>query len=477
MSTLKSVVYASVATLAPIGVASAADLPFRKAAPVEYMRVCDAFGSGFFYIPGTDTCLRVSGQIRAEATVRGGAPTDNPASFARNLAGQVFRRDTTVFRARGYLNADARTQTAYGAIRTYVSFRITNDTTPSGPSGGGSFTPAGAAFSQKTSIFQGLNNPSSILDKGFIQFAGFTAGRVQSFYDFDAQSYELLTNSIGNSNQTSTAFAYTATFGKGFSATISAEDPGDRSIGDNGFVAANNNPTATKAGYLAYGGTGAPDVVGNLRYEGDWGSAQLSAAYHEVSSIPVTLANGVTVTPATEAGFALLGGVKFLLPMLAKSDSITIQGSYEQGAMDYINPLNYYNGLSNVYDNDTSISVPVNDAFVRPNGRIALNEGFAIYAAMRHYWIDTVYSSLYGDYTEIHNPRSAQLLSVGNDSARIYQIGFNTIWAPIKDFQVGGEVLYTNMHLYGAAVITGLPRTPLADSDDIRGRFSVRRSF
>jgi len=30
------------------------------AEPVEYVRICDSYGSGFFYIPGTETCLRLN---------------------------------------------------------------------------------------------------------------------------------------------------------------------------------------------------------------------------------------------------------------------------------------------------------------------------------------------------------------------------------------------------------------------------------
>ena len=41
-------------------------LPVRQAAPIEYVRICDAYGAGFFYIPGTETCLRVGGLALAE---------------------------------------------------------------------------------------------------------------------------------------------------------------------------------------------------------------------------------------------------------------------------------------------------------------------------------------------------------------------------------------------------------------------------
>ena len=38
--------------------AYAADLPGEAApAAVDYVKVCDAYGAGFFYIPGTETCL------------------------------------------------------------------------------------------------------------------------------------------------------------------------------------------------------------------------------------------------------------------------------------------------------------------------------------------------------------------------------------------------------------------------------------
>ncbi|HXW69824.1 MAG TPA: porin, partial [Methylocella sp.] len=48
------------------GGARAADLPQMQSAPIEYVRICDAFGTGFFYIPGTDTCLRVGGLVLGE---------------------------------------------------------------------------------------------------------------------------------------------------------------------------------------------------------------------------------------------------------------------------------------------------------------------------------------------------------------------------------------------------------------------------
>jgi len=57
---------ASLASLASVPGARAADLPARQAAPIEYVRICDAYGAGFFFIPGTDSCLKVGGMVLTE---------------------------------------------------------------------------------------------------------------------------------------------------------------------------------------------------------------------------------------------------------------------------------------------------------------------------------------------------------------------------------------------------------------------------
>ena len=66
MRLLKSSLLGSVAGVFAVAGAQSADLPVKKAVPIEYVRVCSAYGAGFFYIPGTDTCLRVSGRARFE---------------------------------------------------------------------------------------------------------------------------------------------------------------------------------------------------------------------------------------------------------------------------------------------------------------------------------------------------------------------------------------------------------------------------
>src|SRR5215212_2868614 len=91
------------------GAALAADLPAKSVAPVEYVRVCSTYGTGFFYVPGTESCLRISGRVRADYIYL--------EPFDRS-------QDATGFRARGRLNIDHRTMTEYGLLRTYLRFEI-----------------------------------------------------------------------------------------------------------------------------------------------------------------------------------------------------------------------------------------------------------------------------------------------------------------------------------------------------------------
>ena len=78
MKMVKSLVLGSAATLVAMGGAQAADLPV-KAKAVEYVRVCSLYGAGFWYIPGTDTCIKLGGYLRAEvASTRTACTTVRP---------------------------------------------------------------------------------------------------------------------------------------------------------------------------------------------------------------------------------------------------------------------------------------------------------------------------------------------------------------------------------------------------------------
>jgi len=75
MTLTKSLLLGSSATLVAVAGAQAADLPSKKAAPATYVKICDAYGAGFFVIPGTDTCVKIGGYVRAEYQYVGGQTT------------------------------------------------------------------------------------------------------------------------------------------------------------------------------------------------------------------------------------------------------------------------------------------------------------------------------------------------------------------------------------------------------------------
>src|ERR1700756_2700377 len=110
MTIVKGLLLGTAASLAVVAGAQAADLPV-KAKPVEYVKVCTLYGAGFYYIPGTDVCMKIGGFIRTEWNVHAAG------SFAVFTSGtnalQTRAEDNYVTRARAYLTADVREQTAY----------------------------------------------------------------------------------------------------------------------------------------------------------------------------------------------------------------------------------------------------------------------------------------------------------------------------------------------------------------------------
>ncbi len=269
MKLFGSILLSSAVGLALVGGAQAADLPTRKGAPAEYVKICSTFGAGYFYIPGTGTCLKIGGVVRAEMFYRGGAPVNAINQQAINLAGQTYTRDAIQYRAREYFNLDARQTTDYGDLRGYASIRFTNESLPSGPFGGGknALVPASpVGIKVNAGSFQGLPNSQVFVDAAFVQWAGLTAGTAHSFFDFYTHNYEITTSTVGTSDQPLDLVAYTAKFG-GFSATASAEDPTTRRIGNStaDVTLTDVNPTKTNAAYLTYGAIDSPELGSGRR--------------------------------------------------------------------------------------------------------------------------------------------------------------------------------------------------------------------
>src|SRR5262244_87573 len=116
MRMVKSLLLGSAAGLVAVAGAQAADLPV-KAKPVQYVKICSLYGVGFYYIPGTDMCIKIGGWVRAEA-----AYGVNNSSVGTYVNDQNNRSTgNTWWRIRGYITADARNQTEYGTVRGYIA--------------------------------------------------------------------------------------------------------------------------------------------------------------------------------------------------------------------------------------------------------------------------------------------------------------------------------------------------------------------
>ena len=140
---IKSLLIGSAAALAAVSGAHAADaIVAAEPEPLEYVRVCDAFGTGFFYIPGTETCLKFDGYIRFQ--------TD----FGRNQSGTSDWNSFT----RAQFNIDTRTDTELGALRGYIGLRGQADNDSS----------------------RGVN-----VDQAFIELGGLKVGYMYTWWDDD----------------------------------------------------------------------------------------------------------------------------------------------------------------------------------------------------------------------------------------------------------------------------------------------------
>ncbi|WP_267360810.1 MULTISPECIES: porin [unclassified Methylobacterium] len=527
MKFLKKSLLGSAAAFAAVGAAHAADLPVKKAVPIEYVRVCSAYGAGFFYIPGTDTCLRVSGRARFE----GGYQT----SYTRQ-AGAAG--DTSGYQGRMRINLDARTQTAYGTLRAFVRLDAGARTGYSGVGTSGTQQRIGQAYPGIGTDSFGRDQQYMNVDKAFIQFAGLTAGRASSFFDFYAHDFEFAGATAGSDNFSTNLLAYTATVGNGLSATISIEDPVFRrtpifsptnisATVNTGAVqnfGVTNQPTPVFVGPGRFGNIDSiersrlPDFVGVVRLDQAWGSAQLSAATHELNvgnlSTAASTGTGPILVPAhtrNVQGFAVQGGLKINAPFIAPGDALYLQGAYGEGAQLYTG----YSQYTGSYTQSTTtiqgqkFAQYFADATVNPfTGQLQTSTSFTAVASYLHYWTPEWRSAFFGSYGEQSFGQGARLAqgaiynlvsglagsnpfganAVGTPGTRFFNLsqalrdtyqfvaGGSIIWSPVKDLDIGVEAFYTQIGLKNGRAID-LDKSPTAYANVAginNGTFAVR---
>ena len=87
-----TILIGSAESLVAISGAQAADaIVAPEPEAVEYVRVCDAYGAGYFYIPGTETCLRIHGYVRYDASGGDNNYARTPVQLERDTWNKLAR--------------------------------------------------------------------------------------------------------------------------------------------------------------------------------------------------------------------------------------------------------------------------------------------------------------------------------------------------------------------------------------------------
>jgi hypothetical protein len=444
MKMVKSLLLGSAAGLVAMTGAQAADLPV-KAKPVQYVKICSLYGAGFYYIPGTDTCLKIGGWVRLQEQYNvNGNSSNGPLGGGTNLNNRVTNDFTS--RNRGYITADARSQTEYGTLRSYIAVGTSNDNQQFNVAGG-----------------QTANSAILSVNRAFIQFAGFTAGRAISFFDsantpaiaYAAGVGASLAGGMTTGDGGWNVLAYTAQLGNGLSATLSVEDARANNINRYAVGAATvgvvgGAPAVVPGVYGATAdgiGTKYPDLVANLRVDQTWGSAQLAGAVHNASAAydTATGAQGA-VAPGNATGWAVSGGLKVNLPMLGRGDFLDTMLNYSVGATRYTS--------AGVNEGQTTGQYSANalnvDGVFAAGGGIQLTTQWSAWAGYEHNWNTAWKTSLWSDYLKTtYNSTASAIIGNGvagyNASWSGWQVGSRTAWVQIKDLEVGLEVYYTSL--------------------------------
>ena len=316
---------------------------------------------------------------------------------------------------------------------------------------------------------------------------GSPPGRVQSFFDFYADNYNY--EGIANSDVNNNVLAYTYTAGGGFSATLSIEDRATRNLSQNvGNIIGGTSGVASAAHYA---GETIPDIVGVLRYDQTWGSAQLSAAYHEVQTTSGIFAGtgGQGYTGADADGFAVQGGLRIKLPMLAAGDDLWLEGAYQNGAYLYQDSASFMNagfstsavgGFQHVDRDAIAIHTP---GAAAGSYSLQLGEGFSAMLAFNHYFTPNFHDVIFGSYEQTSYGRAKNFdWTIGGlGDASEYRVGNQFLWDPVKNLEIGLEVDYLHIdqtlaHNVGVAA-TALPVGVQQNPSNYEARLRIERDF
>jgi hypothetical protein len=476
MTLTKSLLLGSAATLVVVAGAQAADLPTKKGAPAaEYVKVCKVGDIAGFIIPGSDTCLKISGYVNAQIAM--GNVTDERRIEGVGTSGSLFYADakevTTSlaknvsdigYYTRGQVNFDAVTNTAMGPLLAHIELQ--------GDSG--------------DNRFDSNNGSGVVLNAGYVQWAGVTAGKHGSFYDYLAGGDTWKDFfSPDHSGTPINLLAYTATFGGGFSATVSLEQNETTSNVSLPWSYTSGTGSTAKAfaGAVSPSGTPlgvrAPDIIAALDVTQSWGGAHLAGVAHNVR----LEYSGLSSTDLDTWGYGVIGGVTFNLPMLSAGSKIAFQAAYAHGAFAYSGAGSpawgeQDNGMNT---NGNGTLFPSADAIYSVHGASwTLSDAWSAAAQLTwkvspNFEIDPELAYAEVDYgSEAANSWGTYL----SQKAEGWWVGAVFDWSPVKNLDFAFDAIYESSHQSTpVGWLTGTNGAFHNDSDGFNGRLHVVRSF
>jgi hypothetical protein len=227
--------------------------------PVEYVRVCDVYGTGYFYIPGTETCLRIGGYVRYQFA---GGDLFARSAFDHDEGDE---NDTWNQYARLSLQTWTGTETEWGTLKTYTETRFTWGN--GSPSYSGILGEPGDRIFDEGYGSNGFDGTETTLNFAWIELGGFRVGKDESAYTvfLDYAGAIVSDDIIPFGPYDTNLISYTFSGGNGFSAMVALESGSDDSFGHDYSIDS----------YM-------PHVVAGAKFTQGWGGVGLVGAYDSV---------------------------------------------------------------------------------------------------------------------------------------------------------------------------------------------------
>lgn len=252
----KCFLFGSAAALVVVPAAHAADaVVVAEPEPAEYVKICDVYGPGYFYIPGTETCLRVGGYIRYDIS-GGDAGTFNGVNRVPDQMGKGSHSTWRTL-ARFQLNTSTGQETELGTLKTFTMTRFNFSNTS-----GDYADPDGAGPLLPSTKWQASSKNVSVTT-AWIQLGGLRVGKADTAFDsfVDYAGNVMQDTLIPYGGFDTNMVRYYFDGGSGFSAVASLEQGSNDGSGDNSIDS-----------YV-------PNVVGGVKYKQSWGTITAVGAY------------------------------------------------------------------------------------------------------------------------------------------------------------------------------------------------------